>query len=209
MRIALVLAAVAAGSPPTPEGRWELKAREEGVFVYNRDRHGSDIRELKATAIIQAPPKAVWAVIRDYERYKDNMPYTEASRVLAREDGGRALHFHSVINAPLVSRRDYVIRVLDESDWKDGKGFLKASWTLSTQGPPPADDVVRVPHNEGYWLLEPRDGGKTTFATYWLFTDPGGAIPTFIANQANSIAIPDLFRALRKKAVEAPYRDAK
>ncbi|MGQ0508156.1 MAG: hypothetical protein ACT4TC_22895 [Myxococcaceae bacterium] len=28
------------------------------------------------------------------------------------------------------------------------------------------------------WRLEPRDGGKNTFATYTLSTDPGGSIPT-------------------------------
>jgi len=46
--------------------------------------------------------------------------------------------------------------------------------------------------------MEPLDGGKRTRATYALFTDPGGSIPSFIANKANTTALPDLFAAVRK-----------
>ncbi len=188
---------------------WTEKANEDGITVYNRAHAGSAVRELKAVGLIDAPPKAAWAVIRDYDHYKDHMPYTEESRVLSREDGDKVIYFYSLINAPFVSRRDYVIRIVDESDWKNGAGYLKSSWTVSPNGVPARDGVVRVAQNDGYWLLEPRDGGKRTFVTYWLFTDPGGAIPTWLANKANSSAVPDVFRAIRKSAVQPPYRDAK
>ena len=69
--------------------------------------------------------------------------------------------------------------------------------------------IVRTPTNDGSWLLEPIDDGKKTRATYLLFTDPGGSLPTWIANKANSGAIPDIFVALRKYAKEPRYADAK
>ena len=188
---------------------WTEKAKEDGITVYNRPRAGSAVHEIKAVGLIDAPPKSAWAVIRDYDHYKDCMPYTEESKILGREDGDKVIFFYSLINAPLVSRRDYVIRLVDESDWKDGQGYLKSSWDITPNGPPPKDGVVRVKANEGYWLLEPRDGGKKTFVTYWLYTDPGGSIPNWVANKANQSAVPDVFRAIRKHALLAPYKDAK
>jgi len=63
---------------------------------------------------------------------------------------------------------------------------------------PVLKDVVRVRINEGYWLLEPREEGKKTFATYYVYTSPGGALPNFIANKGNTIAVPKVFEAIKK-----------
>ena len=71
-------------------------------------------------------------MLSDYARYKKIMTYTEESKIIATEEGGKVVHVYCVINAPLVSRRDYTLRIVDESRWKDGKGFLKTRWTLSS-----------------------------------------------------------------------------
>jgi uncharacterized protein YndB with AHSA1/START domain len=187
---------------------WEVKAQTRGVTVHSRTREGSDVKELKTIGDIDAPPHAVYRVLTDLERYTDTMPYTEEARVLAQEelDGKvKAWHFYSVVNAPLVSRRDYTIRIADQSDWRDGTGFLKTYWNLSDRGPAPKDGVVRVKINEGAWVLEPIENGTKTRATYFLMTDPGGSLPTWIVNMANSTAIPDIFDALRKRAKESKY----
>ena len=120
--------------------------------------------------------------------------WTEA----ANEDGGKVTYFYSVVNAPLVDRRDYTLKIVDDSDWKDGKGFLRTSWTASDKGPPEKEDVVRVKINVGYWKLEARDGGKKTFATYYVYTDPGGSVPKWAVNKGNGIAVPNVFAAIRK-----------
>ncbi len=82
-------------------------------------------------------------------------------------------------------------------------GTYKVSWT--TAPPEKADaqvpekkDVVRVRINDGYWLLESAEDGKKTNATYYLYTSPGGAVPTFIVNAANGTAVPDVFKAIKK-----------
>jgi hypothetical protein len=196
------LVALASGAGEAP---WEEKAKSDGVTVYARSRPGSDVRELKSMGLIDAPPQAVLKVLSDYPRYKEIMPYTDESEVVSTEEGGKVVHFYTLINAPLVSRRDYTLRITEESDWKDGKGFLKTRWTASDKGPAAKDGVVRIKTNDGSWVLEPREGGKKTFATYFIFTDPGGALPTFLVNKANSSAIPDVFEALRKHAKDARY----
>ena len=126
------------------------------------------------------------------------MPYCEDSKVLSTEDGGKVTYFYSVVNAPVVSRRDYVIKLVDESDWQDGKGYLLVTWSAVDRGVPEKEGRVRITINDGFWRLEPREGGAKTFATYYVYTDPGGSLPRWIVNKANGSAVPDVFRAIRK-----------
>lgn len=184
-------------------GAWEVAAKTDGITVSTRSREGSDIGEVKAIGMIQAPPEKVWKAVRNYENYDKQMPFTEASKVLARDEGDKTILFYSVVNAPLVDRRDYVIKLKDESEWKDGKGFFKVTWSAAEHpSTPPKQDIVRITVNDGYWLLEPRDEGRATFATYYVYTDPGGSLPRFIVNKANESAVPDVFRAVRKAATK-------
>jgi hypothetical protein len=202
LHASLFLLFTAGRAAAAPEPRWELASRGDGIYVYARGRPGSNVREVKATGMIDAPPEKVWAVIRDYDSYTKRMPYTEVAKVISRQEGDKSLVFYSVVSAPLVSKRDFVIRILDESTWDGTKGFFKASWTTSDQGPPETKDIVRVKVNDGYWLLEPREEGKKTFATYWLYTDPGGSVPKWLVNRANSGAVPDVFKAVRRASAE-------
>lgn len=186
--------------------RWELAADPDGVKVYRRDKEGSAVKEMKAIGLIDATPREVWDVVRDLENYPTQMPYTAEAKVLTRTEGDKEILFYSRLNTPLVSERDYIIALKDESEWNEGKGFYKVSWTVA---PPEKDvlmpekkDVVRVRVNDGYWLLEPREEGKKTFATYYVFTAPGGSIPTFIINQANGMAVPKVFEAIKKTVID-------
>jgi hypothetical protein len=185
------------------EPAWQQVARDDGITVQARTPEGGNVSEVKATALVDAPPHDVWRVIRDYTNYTKTMPYTDESRVLASEQDGKVLVFYCLVNAPLVDKRDFIIRIRDESDWKDGKGFLKTAWTVTTDGAPAErEGVVRVKLNNGYWLLEPREEGKKTFVTYYLYTDPGGSLPKWIADKANKTSVPDVLRAVRKHAVK-------
>ena len=201
MNALLAIASFALLASPDSGPGWTKAAETDGITVFTRDKPGSEVKELKALGTIDSPAEAVWKVIRDYAKYKERMPYTEVAEVVATEEGGKVTWFYSRIAAPFVAKRDYTLKIIDESDWKDGKGFLKSSWVMAPdKGPPPIKDVVRLKTNDGFWLLEPKDGGKRTFVTYYLFTDPGGSIPKFLVNSANSSAVPDVFRAIRKHA---------
>ncbi|MBI2569698.1 MAG: hypothetical protein HYV63_22065 [Candidatus Schekmanbacteria bacterium] len=184
---------------------WELKADTDDIRVYSREVEGTRVRQMKAVGQIDAPPARVLAVVADAASYRETMPYTEESQVVRTE--GSSLWFYTVINAPLVSRRDYCIRIT-VSDL--GGGVLRSRWVPANDyAPPKAPDVVRVEINDGHWLLTPRDGGQHTETEYFLFTDPGGSIPTFVANKANSVAVPDVFRAIRRAVRLAKYAAAR
>ncbi len=58
---------------------------------------------------------------------------------------------------------------------------------------------------DGTWTVE-RLGSQSTRLEYWLYTDPGGSIPTWIANKANNTSVPDLLDAVRKRAHDPQWK---
>lgn len=202
----LVILCALAGPLAHADDGWKEAGKSDGIAIFNRQRPGSDIAEVKAIGVIDAPPWIVKNVIDDVGRYKEFMPYTKASDILKKEPA--AVVSYQRIDAPLVDNRDYTIRIRDESRrLADGRVVYKNHWVPAEGiGPKPIEGVVRVNINEGYWLLEDEDGGKRTRATYYVYTDPGGSLPSFIVNAANTNAIPDLFKAVSKASKDARYR---
>ena len=71
-------------------------------------------------------------------------------------------------------------------------------------GPATKTGVVRIKICQGAWLLDP-DGTKKTRATYSVYTDTGGVIPSLIANHFSERAIEKVFAAVRKQVKEPKY----
>jgi hypothetical protein len=206
-----LLSAASAGAG----GAWEVVHVEDDLVVQARAREESPIRELRAEGTVAAPPGVVRAVIADVERYPAFMPYVKASRVLAREPDGAVLVYQRLSFGALglfVDDRDYVIRIAEHA-WRtpEGAPVYRRRWAIAeaAETPPSERAVVRLAVNRGSWELGPADSaGARTRAVYCLFTDPGGALPSWLANQANRTGIPDVFAAVRKAASDARYAGA-
>jgi hypothetical protein len=184
------------GAAHADEG-WKKVTEKDGVLVEARQVEGSRVREVRAVTTIAASPEACYAVVHAFEDYPRTMPYVKESRVLKR-DGDAVLWAYSRVEAPLVSARDYSVRV---TTTRRPDGEIRMAWVLDDSlGPAPQKGVVRVPVNDGSWTFVPGDGGATTRATYRLLTDPGGSVTTWIADQANKTAVPDVLRSVRKAA---------
>lgn len=193
------------GSAVADEG-WKQSSKSGDLTIYERTRPGSDLREYKAVGPIAAPPAAVKAVLDDVEAYPSFMPYVKEARVISRDAAQRVSYQR--IAPPLVSERDYTIRVRTETRaGKDGASTFINRWTPANDlGPAEKKGVTRVKNTEGSWMLEPSDGGRGTVATYCVFTDSGGGLPVFIANAAGKTAIPKLFEAIRKQVRLPKYQ---
>ena len=176
----------------------DAKCCQYGLAVYTREKPGIDVKEVKAVGQVDAPPAKVFQVVTDYEHQVGNMPYIQDQAVFERTE--KEAVFWAVADFPLVSRRDWILK---STFVKNGPGGVyRAAWapTQVPGVPAPESGVIRLKVNSGSWTLEPLDGGKRTLATYQLLTDPGGSIPTFIANKANTKALPELFDHVRKHA---------
>ena len=209
----LVLALLFSTAALAEEPKWEKKEFEcqrpekgchittccqYGFAVYTREKEGVDVKEVKAVGQIDASPEKVFSIVSDYEHQVGNMPYIEKVQVFKRTDAD--VTFWAQADFPMVSKRDWVIK--SKLDKNLPGGIWRTSWSPAEvpEAPKPEDGVVRLKVNTGSWTLEPLDGGKRTLATYQLLTDPGGSIPTFIANKANTTALPKLFEQVRSRA---------
>jgi hypothetical protein len=183
---------------------WEESSRKLGVVVYTRKLAHMELYETMAVGMIDAPPSVVKYAIDDVDK-SDDMPYLKEARVIRRDDRG-ALIYHRTA-PPVVSDRDYTILMFDASARRDdGTLIYITRWhTANEEGPPPRPKVVRVPRLEGYWRLEPVDGGKRTRATYFVFSDPGGALPRALAAMGSGSALPEVFEAMRRRVKDPKY----
>jgi hypothetical protein len=187
--------------PEATTAEWKFISNKEGVALYRRQRPAS--YESRAIGEIAASTDLVHAVIDDLESYASFMPYTAECRVLKRD--GDSVVAYQRISAPLTSDRDYTVRVHSSAKKVEGGTTYFSRWgSENGLGPPEKSGVIRVKLCEGSWLLEPT-GPNTTRATYTIYTDSGGMIPSFIKNTGSQIGIRKLFTAVRKQVRDPKY----
>jgi len=189
-----------------PGGEWVQDSVAQGITIYSRSREGSALKEFKGVGMIEAPAGSVFAVLDDSESYPSFMPYTSECRVLKREKD--TVVAYQRLELPLVSDRDYTLRSKNQT-WQGPEGTIyRIRWEpANDQGPAEKAGVLRVNVCEGGWLLEP-NGDDSTRATYVIYTDSGGAIPPFIANNGSRVAIRKVFEAIRKQVKDPKYNAA-
>ena len=203
--VAFAAAAVFAATPaqafdvksPGPDWTEAYHTSELTIFVKDVDEG----RRIVATTEVVARPEIIFDVLSDFEDYPDFMPYVKESRVLGRESNGEVITY-ARIAPPFVSERDYLLRVRMTRGTVSNGGVFKVEWKAVPEAQPEIEGVVRIKLNEGSWLVAPLDGGTRTRLTYTLLTNPGGLIPDFVANMSNTIAIPELFKAVGKRSVQ-------
>ena len=180
----------------------EANQTDDGITVWYRDVHGKRIREVKATGVVDAAVDLVWFVLRDVEHFVEFMPYVTEARVLS-EAGPNARYVYQHLDPPIVDERDYTLKITSEK-LSDGSYFQYWS-PANDKGPPRTDGVVRLEICEGNWTAEPLNPTQTRI-TYWLYTDPGGSIPSWVANMANTRSLPDLVRSVRNRSIDPTWK---
>jgi hypothetical protein len=195
------------GDVQIPATEWKEEANGNELIIYSRTREDSALKEFKSVGTIDARSSAVFAVLNDVEAYPSFMPYTSECSVLKRI--GDCTIAYQRLALPLVSDRDYTLRS-EHSKTTGANGMIyRIQWEPANGlGPPEKPGVQRVKVCEGSWLIEP-DGAGMTRATYTIYTDSGGAIPSVIANRGSRTAIRKMFAAIRKAVREAKYTGSK
>ena len=186
---------------------WKEEGNGNGVTIYSRMRQGSALKEFKSVGRIDASSSAVFAVLNNVEAYPAFMPYTSECRVLNRTADYTVAYQR--LELPLVSDRDYTLRSEhSQSAGRDGPIFHIQWEPANDLGPAEKAGVQRVKVCEGGWLIEP-EGERATRATYFIYTDSGGAIPAVIAESGSRIAIRKIFAAVRKEVLDPKYAEPK
>lgn len=183
---------------PAPSKAWKEANRTDDFVIFTQEDPATNTRKLLAITDLPQPPESVFQVVTDFAHYTKFMPYMKECRILKQQDPD-SLTCYQLISPPLVSERDYIIQV-KLTRGPANNGIWKSEWTAQPDAQPERSDIVRVKLNTGSWTLAPGPPGKGTRVTYTLHTTPGGSIPAFVANKSNTVAIPDLFKAIKERS---------
>ena len=63
-----------------------------------------------------------------------------------------------------------------------------------------------MPAIRGRWLIQPGPDGKGSTLRYEVFSDPGGALPTWLLNQLQGEGVSRLVRAMLQRTREQAGR---
>ncbi|MFT3840719.1 MAG: START domain-containing protein [Myxococcaceae bacterium] len=194
--VLLLLAAPLSASADAP---WHTATVEDGIKIEAREVAGSSFDELRlstdSASGLDALCDAVWA--------KDVGNKAEGDfkkRVVIREDDHERWTYEQ-IRAPLVSDRDYVMKVTLLQPASSGRCEI-AFETAKDPSYPPTSDHVRLTNVRGHWLLTPTASGKVNI-TYQLFSEPGGSVPAFLAKGGQRSAAVDFFKTILSRAQKA------
>ena len=184
---------------------WErATSTSDGITVDVRSKKGESIVTVRGTWTVKQSPARLWKAVNDLEHYTEFMPYLEKAKVIKRE-GASAWQYYSV-DAPVISDRDYTLKLTKDPD-PGKKDRWRVSWVAANKvGPKPQPGKVRVKVATGSWVFRAKQGGKATLILYTVRSDPGGSIPSWIANRANRKAVPDVMRALLKQSKKSRYK---
>jgi uncharacterized membrane protein len=115
-----------------------------------------------ASAEIDAPVEAVWAIVQDIEAAPEWQRGLDAMEVLERDEQGRAVQCETTTDTKLkvfTARVRFTYASPRELHWTQERGDLRSM--------------------DGSWRLEDAGGGRT-LATYTLDGDPGALMARFL-----------------------------
>jgi ribosome-associated toxin RatA of RatAB toxin-antitoxin module len=181
---------------------WRQVRDRADLKVWMRRVPDSNVRELRAETLIDAPVDAIWATLDDIEHHHEFMPFVVESRVIERSS--QHVLMYQRIDPPFVNHRDYGLRIRTERD-EDAGVFRRRFVVANDHAPALPLDRVRVVVVQGYWELRPRARGRTA-VRYALHTDPGGRVPKWVINLGAKRSVARLFEAVRTRAEDPQWQ---
>ncbi len=168
----------------------------EGITVRSRAQPGSAMREVWATATLRAPIEDIQSVLLDIESHASFMPHVVESKHLGIAEPGNACLAYTRLEFPLLSSRDFILRItVDKRVTAEGGDEFVSHWVSEPGALPERSGVIRLRLNEGSWRARRISAGETAVA-YRFRVDPAGWIPPMLANEANRRVLPSVFRSL-------------
>jgi hypothetical protein len=219
---ALALAAPLAARAETPkaDGNWQFVKQSDGIVVERRVIAGSNLKEFRGQAVVQAPVASILAVFSDVPHATEWMDSCNGSRVV-EDISDREKVVYNRTHAPWpVSDRDAALHNIVRFDASDRRVELQF-WSVEDAKAPPVKGVVRMPFLRGHWKLWPSADGSSTRVEYQVHANPGGALPDWLVNyvsrdlpyktieglraQTKKRRYPEFEATMRQKFAEYPF----
>jgi len=206
--------AFAAEPPTVSSGTPWNEVRSQGpVTLYNRRKDGEPMREFLVKGTVAVRPEELVAVMRDLTSYPLWMVGCDKA-ALVESDDSKAMTYRSRIylylSAPFpFSDRDLELVVENTRDEEKGTWeFSSRAVDEASARNKPQRGVVRVVKSSGVWRFSRADAGlgrppdaQRTDVVYQWHSDPGGSIPSWLANRVTEKAPLEAMENLIARAV--------
>ncbi|MBM5461179.1 START domain-containing protein [Pseudomonas sp. P66] len=193
-RIAVVFGLSAMLAPMVQAEDWKVAKDEDGIKVSLGEVAGSEYKAYRGVTLIKAPLAKIKALQEDVVGACAWIHECKSQKLLKTE--GDQSWTYTQFNTPWpVTPRDSILHV---TTTEDADGSLTRKLEGVPKYLPEEKGFVRVSKVEGFWKLTPKDGG--TEVTYQVHTEPGGSVPSMVANKFVVDAPFNTLKALKAKA---------
>src|SRR5262245_22009722 len=182
-------------------GDWQVLSNRDGLLLERRP--AGSLYEIRATAESSLSPAAIFETIWKQREHPQFVPYLKRLDLLSEAGDERVAYEQVAI--PLARDRGYTVRLQKRVD-ADAQRSEAAFATAQDGGPPPDKNHIRVRAIRGRWLIEPGPDGKGATLRYEVFSDPGGALPSWLLNSVQGEAVGRLVRAILQRTREQASR---
>lgn len=142
-------------------------------------------------AIIEQPPRKVWAVVSDCAHYSSRLPRVAKSRLVSKVGNKHTCEVTISLPFPLSN-----LTAITEATHEESEKGMTRRWKLVS-----GDYTV----NNGSWEVRPLDAtGTASLVTYTVQAEPTTAVPDFVRAQAQKSALPDLINRVRLESAKMP-----
>ncbi len=195
LRMTLLSAALLGASGAAMAEDWQLAKDEDGVKVYLSSVPGSKYKAYRGVVDIKADVASTNALQEDVKGSCKWIHACAEMRLLKSE--GDNSWTYSKIDMPWpVTGRDFNDTATTE---KTADGGLIRHLQAEPTYIPEEKGEIRVPKLVGEWKLVPKGAGVTE-VTYQVQTEPGGSIPSWLANSFVVDAPMNTLKGLRAAA---------
>jgi hypothetical protein len=150
---------------------------KDGVALSRREVKGNPYQEYRVEVATPLPVEALCVEIFEWGTKDGDGPGVKLHKVL--QDGADARVVYDQIAQPVVANRDFALTVVRER-LPDGNCRIRFR-TTNDAAPPKPEGFVRMEKVWGEWRIEAVAAGGAKL-TYTLFSDPAGAIPSFLVH---------------------------
>ena len=189
--------------PRQADKTWTLEHETNNMVVYSRAAANSVLREIIAESAIEAPPWQVLSAILDYPAYPTFMPYVVKNEIEKTHENKTWVFQQLSLPWPISDR--YYTLVMSHRDDPQYENSYEIRWDLSDEKSAQQGKGMQMTLNRGGWRLVSANAGQSTKILYYLNVDPGGSLPKWVNNMANTVSVPKVIEAVRKRVQTTAY----
>lgn len=158
---------------------WELEKEDEGIRVYTEKREGSEFKAFRADMTLDAGLRQIAAQLMDVESMKDWLHDCSESELISRLDGQEYIVYQKTAAPWPVDDRDYILR--SKVSQNPESLVVELNFSALSEVGETNDECVRVTELKGFWRMTPLTVLRT-YLEYETHADPGGSLPSWLAN---------------------------